>query len=131
MLPRSWWLLGVACAFAWHARVQAQPAHATQALRQVAGVLEYIGGDYRGAVGDDGSVLQPSEYAEQQSLAKDADALAAHAGLAAGDPLRVQLAELQRALAQRSKPAQVSALCRAAREAIVLQHGVTLTPEAT
>jgi high-affinity iron transporter len=128
---RSLWLLGAACALAWHAQAQAQAAGATQALRQVAGVLEYISGDYRGAVAEDGSVLQPSEYAEQQSLAKDAVALAAHAGLAAGDPLRSQLAELQRALAQRSKPAQVSELCRRARETIVLQHGVTLTPETT
>jgi high-affinity iron transporter len=131
MLRRSLWLLCAACALASHALAQARPADATQALRQVAGVLEYIGGDYRGAVGDDGNVLQASEYAEQQSLAKDADALAAHAGLAADDALRVQLADLQRALAQRSKLAQVSELCRKARETIVLQHGVTLTPEAT
>src|SRR6185436_11383564 len=61
----------------------------------------------------------------------DADALAAQAGLPASDALRSQLAELRRALAERRKPAQVSELCRRARETIVLQHGVTLTPDTT
>jgi hypothetical protein len=55
-------------------------------LRQIAGILDYIGGDYRGAVGPDGRVPDQAEYDEQLFLAKDADVLASQAGLAAEDP---------------------------------------------
>jgi high-affinity iron transporter len=100
-------------------------------LRQVAGILDYIGGDYRGAVGPDGSVRSPAEYAEQRALAGDAAALTAQAGLSADDPLRIRLSELTRALNERRDPGQVEQLCRRARESIVEAHQVDLAPRST
>jgi high-affinity iron transporter len=119
-------------AFAGSGSIRAQaPAGAKdgpEALRQVAGILDYIGGDYRGSVGVDGAIRNASEYAEQRSLAGDASALAAHAGLGDGDPLRATLDELTRALSERRNPEQVERLCRQARETIVVTHHVDLAP---
>jgi len=97
-------------------------------LRQVAGILDYIGGDYRGAVSATGQVLDEAEYKEQLSLAKDADALAAQAGLGTADPVRVSLAELTRALEARATPEAVQNLCRKAREVLVTTQHVNLVP---
>jgi high-affinity iron transporter len=97
-------------------------------LRQIAGILDYIGGDYRGAIGPDGSVLDEAEYAEQRSLAKDADSLALQAGLATGDPVRVALAALSRSLDARGTPELIQALCRKAREVLVTTQHVNLVP---
>jgi high-affinity iron transporter len=129
----------VLCLIAWVAaesRLLAAPeqtaapvdAATAQKLRQVAGILEYIGGDYRGAVGDDGTVLDPAEYAEQVSMAAEATALSAQAGVATSDPLLAQLAILQQTVAQRRKPEEVARLCREARDSIVNRHGVSLSP---
>ena len=125
-------LMSFVCAAAWLAlgeAAYAQAAEPDQSLRQIAGVLEYIAGDYAGAVADDGSVTHEGEYAEQLSLAREAEALATRAGLAPTDALREQLSSLREALVGKQNAASVAALCRSARELIVLQHGVTLTPE--
>jgi high-affinity iron transporter len=107
---------------------QAKPSDRAETLRQVAGILDYIGGDYRGAVGPDGAILDEGEYTEQRSLATDADALTSQVGLGASDPLRAQLAELASARQARAAPARVEQLCRAARETIVAKHGIDLAP---
>ena len=98
------------------------------ALRQVAGVLDYVAGDYRGAVDDNGAVIDQGEYDEQLSLTRDADVLAAQAGVAPDAPLRVQLGELARALQAKAKPAQIAELCRALRKLLIEQHAVVLAP---
>jgi high-affinity iron transporter len=103
-------------------------AGAAETLRQVAGILDYIGGDYRGAVGPDGALRNASEYAEQRALASDASALASQAGLPDNDPLRATLSELTRALSDKRAPEAVERLCRQAREQIVTTHGVDLAP---
>ncbi len=99
-----------------------------EGLRQIAGILDYIAGDYRGAVSSSGQVLDASELNEQRSLAKDADALAGRAGLGDADPLRASLREIAQALDERRSPERVTELCRAARELIVHAHGVSLAP---
>ncbi|HKU39958.1 MAG TPA: FTR1 family protein [Polyangiales bacterium] len=99
-------------------------------LRQIAGILDYIGGDYRGAVAPDGRILDEAEYAEQLSLAKDADALAAQAGLPAEDPVRSSLAQLSAALTAKQAPEQVQNLCRKAREVLVTTQHLSLVPAA-
>jgi high-affinity iron transporter len=104
------------------------PTSKTDGLRQIAGILDYIGGDYRGAVSPAGEVLDEGEYKEQRSLAKDADALAAQAGLADQDPVRISLAELTRALDARAAPAAVQNLCRKAREVLVTTQHISLIP---
>ena len=105
----------------------AAPA-APPSLRQVAGVLDYVAGDYRGAVDANGVVLDAGEYDEQRSLVRDADALAAQAAVAPGAPLRLRLHELAAALDAKRPPAQVAELCRATRAILVAQHGVVLAP---
>lgn len=128
-------LAGISCVFMLLAlsdgALAAPPAvGAMDGLRQVAGILDYIGGDYRGAVGPDGQLLDAGEYEEQRSLAREADTLAAQAGLRPDDGLRVRLGELAKALDAKRTPQAVDQLCRAARQAIVVQHGVTLGPAA-
>jgi high-affinity iron transporter len=134
---RAWLLsVSVAALLGWSASALAAPdapapAGATQNLRQIAGVLEYIAGDYAGAVDDRGDVLHEGEYAEQLSLAGEAEVLATRAGLAPDDPLRSELSALRAALERKQPTAAVAALCKHARETLVLRHGVVLTPEAT
>lgn len=108
----------------------AAPPPTDSALRQVAGILDYIGGDYRGAVGEHGEVLNDVEYQEQLSLVADAAALVAGAGLAADDPVRTGIAALADDLRARVLPAAIAARCRDARDAIVTRHGVVLVPKA-
>ena len=100
----------------------------TEALRRVAGILDYIGGDYRGAVGADRAILDQGEYEEQGSLAGDADALAAQAGLPAEGELRKLLAEVTAALVEKAPPDHVAALCQSGRELITRAYGVRLAP---
>jgi high-affinity iron transporter len=97
-------------------------------LRQVAGILEYISGDYRGAIGQGAQVLNAAEYEEQVSMAADASALAAQVGLRADDTLMRRLEELQHAVREKRAPDQVARICRQARDAIVTEHAVTLSP---
>src|SRR5688572_21965479 len=99
-------------------------------LRQVAGILDYIGGDYRAAVAADGQILDEGEYKEQLSLARDADALAVQAGLGERSPLREDLAVLARALAERQNPDAIAELCKQARATLVQDHGLALGPSA-
>lgn len=100
------------------------------ALRQVAGVLDYIAGDYRGAVSDQGVVIDEGEYREQLSLVVDADGLAAQAGIGEGAAARSQLKALKAALEQKATPAKISELCRHARDLLVTEHGLILGPSA-
>lgn len=121
------WLLVVPAAKGW-AQASTAPPQGAETLRQVAGILDYIGGDYRGAVSAEGEVLSATEYAEQRELAQEADALAAKAGVTQDAPLRAQLGEIAAALRQRRAPALVSTLCRNARELIERDYGLSLAP---
>lgn len=105
-------------------------AQAKDALKQVAGVLDYIAGDYRGAVDDRGQVLEPGEYEEQLSLAADAARLAVAGGVAEDDPLRRALAELEDALRRKLPPAEITELCKIGRARLVSDHHVVLSPAA-
>ncbi|HEY2732779.1 MAG TPA: FTR1 family protein, partial [Polyangiales bacterium] len=126
----SWALAALAvCTFAAPAFADAglSPG-AADTLRQVAGILDYIAGDYRGAVAPDGSLKSTAEYDEQRALANDAVALTAQTGLSESDPLRTSLHELSEALSAKRAPDRVEQLCRGARDAIVKIHGVDLAP---
>jgi high-affinity iron transporter len=108
-------------------RATLQPAR-VGALQQIAGVLDYIGGDYRAAVDATGKVIDEGEYVEQQSLAKEADAIAAQHGLSSEDPLRCALAELAKALERRALPAEIGTRCKQTRALIETRYGVSLAP---
>jgi high-affinity iron transporter len=129
--PVPYQLRGITCLLALFAAPTASlveaPA-ADAALRQVAGILDYIAGDYRAAVGEDGAVLDDAEYREQLSLVSDAASLASQAGLAADDPVRRDLAALAQELAARRSPGAIASRCRAVRDAIVRTHRVVLSP---
>jgi len=93
-------------------------------------VLAYIEGDYAGAVDSDGSVTDIEEYQEQLSLVADAALLLADAGLAEGDAATRRVAELKAGLTTREPPRVVERLAREARQALVENHGLVLTPRA-
>lgn len=113
------------------ASVASAGAPPASALRQVAGILDYIGGDYRVAVGPDGALLSEPEFEEQRTMAREADGLARDAGLGAADPVRGALAELARSIDARRPPAEIASQCRRARELLVTIHGVALEPSST
>jgi high-affinity iron transporter len=112
----------------WSVGSAAQQADPTQSLRQVAGILDYIGGDYRAAVDAQGRILDQGEYEEQLSLSADADALAAQGGLGEHTALRRSIAGLRRALGERRPPDAIAQLCRQTRALLVEQHGLALGP---
>jgi len=123
------WLLVFGCASLATAQAPGRPsAAANDALRQVAGILDYIAGDYRGAVGPERQILNQDELTEQRSLARDADALAEQAGVAEGKGIRATLVELAAVLEQVGTPDQVASVCKRARAVLVEQHAVTLAP---
>src|SRR6188472_730800 len=112
------------------AGARAEDGAGSSSLRQIAGILDYIAGDYAGAVAPDGRVLDEGEYKEQRSLAGDAEALAVQAGLAEGTQLRRELAALSQGLAERRAPDAIAQLCKQARATLVTQHGLALGPAA-
>jgi len=112
----------------WLVRADA-PAGQPDALRQIAGILEYIAGDYRAAVSDTGAVLDEAEYNEQLSLLGEADGLATQASIAEGASLRTRLAELRSAVDRKATPAAIAAQCRTARDLLVTEHGLVLGPK--
>lgn len=123
-------LIGAVLGLARPARAEA-PAPAQDALRQVAGILEYIAGDYREAVGPAGEILNEAEYAEQLSLLGEADGLASQAGIAHGARVREELARLRAEIEQKAKPEAVGQRCRVARDLLVTEHGLVLGPKTT
>ncbi|MES2642414.1 MAG: FTR1 family protein [Myxococcota bacterium] len=99
-------------------------------LRQVAGILDYVGADYAGAVSDDGRVLSEPEYAEQLSLLRDASALvSANAGNS--DPLLAALDDVRARIERHAPPQEVQDACRVARRALVEGHDLVLEPAGT
>ena len=90
---------------------QASPQ--VETLRQVAGILDYIAGDYRNAIDADGKLQNEREYAEQLQLAGDATALLSKVGIAADDPVQQRLNELTSGLTARKPPSEIGrASCR-------------------
>ncbi|MCS6800205.1 MAG: FTR1 family protein [Myxococcota bacterium] len=98
------------------------------ALRQVAGILAYVGTDYAAAVGPEGTVVSDLEYREQFTLLEEAIALAARAGLASDDPLHAGLRELRPLLEARVEPTRVAEHCRRLTEDLVRRLQVPLQP---
>lgn len=106
----------------------AQTADRTTALRRIAGILDYIGSDYAGAVDAEGNVVNELEYREQFSLCGDALALARDAGLPADDPVVEGLESLAPLLERRAPPEEVLAHCRAIKRTMIEEHDLVLAP---
>src|SRR6266446_3580262 len=93
--------------------------------QRLVALVDYVGGDYAGAV-QDGRVLDDSEYQEQLKFAADARALAK--GLQADAPLLESLAEVEQLVRTKADPARVRKACRVARETAVARFGLETMP---
>jgi high-affinity iron transporter len=116
----------------------AVPPDGGDAQRLVA-LVDYIGGDYGGAV-QGGRVLDEGEFAEQLKFAADARALTE--GLVAGkgggpraasprpapEPLVSAVIEIETLVQAKADPETVQRACRAAREAAIARFGLQTMP---
>lgn len=93
--------------------------------QRLVALVDYIGGDYAGAVGG-GRVLDPAEYEEQIQFAADARGLADELG--ADEPLLHSLGEVERLVRAKADPAAVLEACRAARARAIARFGLDTTP---
>lgn len=100
------------------------------ALRQVAGILDYVGADYAGAVSTDGRVLDEGEYAEQLSLLRDAAGLV-RVNAGESDPLLTALDDVRARIERHAPPSEVQEACRTARRTLVETHDLVLEPAGT
>ena len=105
----------------------AQHAERTE-LRQVAGILDYIGSDYAGAVSPDGEVVNELEYREQFALTEDAVELAKTAGLGDDDPVVQGLRALVPMLERRDPPPTVLSHTREIKRTMIREHDLVLEP---
>ena len=102
--------------------------HDSEELHQVAGILDYVGADYAGAVDEQGRVTNEAEYAEQTELLDRAGALARQAGIADTDALIRELATLRQEIVEKRPPGSIASRCRSVRTALVRDHGLHLEP---
>ncbi len=99
--------------------------------QRLVALVDYIGGDYGGAVGSGGQVLSGTEYEEQLRFASDAQKIArALLGETASpkDPLLVSLDTVQGLVEQKADPAVVTKACRSAREETVARFALRTMP---
>jgi high-affinity iron transporter len=101
----------------------------SDAQRLVA-LVDYIGGDYGGAVSSAGDVTAPSEYEEQLRFAADAKTMAGRllAGAADDDLLLTHVTGIESLVAAKADPKAVAQACRAAREEAVARFQVRTMP---
>lgn len=98
----------------------ATPAAASEdALRQVAGILDYVSADYAGAVGGDGTILDKAEYDEQISLLADARRLLHDSDVPDDHAVAAGLAALIVAVEQRETPGVVRDASKRVRTGLV------------
>ncbi len=97
--------------------------------QRLVALVDYIGGDYGGAVRG-GQVVSPTEYEEQLRFAADTGKIAK--GLlgtaASNDPLLVALADLESLVRRKAEPAVVGRACRSVREEAVARFGLRTMP---
>jgi len=106
-------------------RAVAQPG---QSLRRSVALLDYVAGDYARAIGADGQVLSPDEFAEQQHFIEEAaQELREDAG-AQGADLARRLDALHGRIQARAPPREVVAQARDIRDEIAQRFHVALLP---
>lgn len=111
------------------ARGAAEAADGSDPQRLVA-LVDYIGGDYAGAVEGAGQLKDSGEYEEQVRFAADVRALGR--GLLKDappdDPLLVRLAEIESLVGRKAAPDEVARACRVAREEAVARFQIRTMP---
>jgi high-affinity iron transporter len=98
--------------------------------QRLVALVDYIGGDYGGAVSG-GAVVSPSEYEEQLRFAADALSIARNLlGQAAypSDALLVSLGEVESLVQEKADPERVARACRSAREEAVARFRLRTMP---
>ncbi len=98
--------------------------------QRLVALVDYIGGDYGGAVSG-GRVLSPTEYDEQLRFAADSRRLAQGllgAAVSPNDPLLAGLADLESLVQKKAEPEVVGQACRSAREEAVGRFGLRTMP---
>ncbi|MFO0745733.1 MAG: FTR1 family protein [Myxococcota bacterium] len=97
-------------------------------VRRVVALLDYVAGDYAGAVRD-GSIVDDKEYEEQRGFMHDAVSRAAvlPAAPLAGEARRA-IADAERLVEARARAEAVAGACRAARQQLLTAYSVTLAP---
>jgi len=102
---------------------------AGRALQHALGILEYVGGDYEGAVDAHGGVRHAAEYAEQQELLERAEDLIVGAAPTGHAELHADMRALRAACATRVPPAEFTLRLRRLHTRIVHELDVQLTPQ--
>ena len=100
------------------------PSPASEDLRRLAAILDYVSSDYAGAV-KDGRVLDAGEYQEQLSFMHDAAELAGRI-----DDAKKGVAAVDALVQAKADPAQVATAARALRRQLLDAHGLVLAPSA-
>ena len=107
---------------------RSQPGDA-QPLRRVVALLDYVSGDYAGAVGEHGELLSAAEHAEQIGFVEDAAREVRADTGAKGEDLARRLDALRTRVEGRAPPAEVAQEARAIRDEIVQRFAVVLLPQ--
>jgi high-affinity iron transporter len=97
------------------------PSPDAEDARRLAAILDYVAGDYGGAVRG-GAVIDAGEYAEQQGFLVDARALAGRLGAETG------VAEVAALVEGKAEPERVAAAARGLRAQVLAAHHVVLAP---
>jgi high-affinity iron transporter len=107
-----------------------EAADGSDAQRLVS-LVDYIGGDYPGAVGPAGQILDPSEYEEQVRFAADIQSIGRGLVKDASptDPLLTRLAEVEALVVGKASPEEVGRACRSAREEAVTRFQLRTMPQ--
>lgn len=131
MSDRRWLILitlFVACASGRAPSVEQQDEHT---IRRIVALIDYVAGDYAGAVTDGGAVIDEGEYREQQAFLKEAserlEELPPGAN-AALDRVRAAVADATRLVDSRAAPAAVGDAARHARGLLIAAYGIDLGP---
>ena len=122
-------LLAIACART-STPAAREAADGSDPQRLVA-LVDYIGGDYKGAVEVAGQVRDPSEYDEQVRFATDIQTLGR--GLlkdpSGDDSLLTRLGEIKSLVERKAAPEDVARACRMAREEAVARFQIRTMPQ--
>jgi high-affinity iron transporter len=110
------------------ASAPARDGAADSALQQALGILDYVAGDYAGAVDGAGRVRHAEEYAEQKRLLRRAEKLLVAALPAGQTALLGEMRALRIDCGTRRPPAQFVPRLRRLHQRIVHDLDVALTP---